>query len=101
MLQLVQRWTMNIHHVTRVISLNRDVFVQNRIESLSCKSMLDSSVWGGKVIIAGGDQDLHVRVFGHRFAQIAGRGGIAHLTLPVPSVDSFAKDVIWDVGLVP
>ena len=57
-------------------------------------------VRSGQVVIARGDQDLHVRILGQCVLQLIGCGGITHLLLPIPRANSFAQDEIGDIGLV-
>ena len=70
------------------VGFDRDILAQDRVESQTGQGVLDGAIGGGQVVVAGGDQDLHVGVLGHGVAQGVGRRRVSHLVLEVPLADS-------------
>ena len=70
------------------------------VESQAGQGVLDGAIRRGQVVVARGDQDLHVRVLGQGVAEGGGRRRVSHLGLQVPAADALAEDVIGHVALV-
>jgi hypothetical protein len=99
--KLVERLTLDVHHMTGVEVAGSYVTAQADVESKMLERVIDSREGCSKVKVALSHKHLHIGVLDERATQIGAEVGKALLRRPpVPLGEASAQDLIDLIGLV-